>query len=61
MKYMTNVLGVVSGLFATAIRSLYPGHTHLVKGVVQSSGPGGSRFGDYKCTAAMPISQVKML
>lgn len=54
MKYMTNVLGVISGLFATAIRGLYPGYTHL-KGVVQGS---GGKFGDYKCVAAMSISQV---
>ena len=60
MKCMTNVLGVINGLFTTAIRGLYPGHTHLMKGVVQSSGPGG-RFGDYKCIAAMSISQVCQL
>ena len=58
MKYMTNVLGVVNGLFSTAIRSLYPGYTHL-RGVVQGSG-GGSKFGDYKCIAAMSISQVSL-
>ena len=54
---MTNVLSVINGLFTTAIRSLYPGHAHALKGVVQFSGS-GSRFGDYKCVAAMPISKV---
>ena len=54
---MTNVLSVINGLFTTAIRSLYPGHVHSLKGVVQFSGS-GSRFGDYKCVAAMPISKV---
>lgn len=57
MKYMTNVFSVISGLFNTAIRSLYPGHAHTLKGAVQFSGS-GSKFGDYKCVAAMPISKV---
>ena len=54
MKYMTNVLGVVNSLFSAAIRSVYPNYTSL-KGVVQGS---GGKFGDYKCVAAMSISQV---
>lgn len=59
MKHMTNVLSLINGLFTTAIRSLYPGHAHSLKGVIQFSGS-GSRFGDYKCIAAMPLSKVTM-
>lgn len=54
MKYMTNILRVVNGVFTHAIRSLYPGVPEL-KATVQYS---GSKFGDYKCMAAMPIAQV---
>ena len=52
MKYMPNVLRVVNGVFTSAIRGLYPEFTAL-KGTVQHS-----KFGDYTCTAAMPIAQV---
>lgn len=54
MKYMTNILRVVNGVFTFAIRSLYPGISEL-KATTQYS---GSKFGDYKCMAAMPIAQV---
>ena len=54
MKYMTNVLRVVNGIFTYAIRSLYPLCPEL-NSTVQYS---GSKFGDYKCMAAMPIAQV---
>ena len=57
MKNMTNVLNVVNSVFTTAIRSLYPGFT--TKGIVQGSS--GGKFGDYKCIAAMSISQVRLL
>ena len=50
---MTNVLSVISAVFSSAIRSVCPGVA--LKGLVQSS---GGRFGDYKCMAAMPVSQV---
>ena len=56
MKHMTNVCGVVSGLFQTAVRSLYPAYQPLKSGVQQSG-----RFGDYQCTMAMPISKVALL
>ena len=55
MKYMTNVLRVVNGIFTYAIRSLYPLCPEL-NSTVQYS---GSKFGDYKCMAAMPIAQVR--
>ena len=58
MKYMTNVLTVVNGLFATAIRSLYPSYTNL-RAIVQASAASG-KFGDYKCVAAMSIAQVSL-
>ena len=54
MKYMTNVLSVINGVFTQAIRSLYPEFTQL-KNTLQYS---GAQFGDYKCMAAMPIAQV---
>ena len=54
MKYTTNILRVVNGVFSHAIRSLYPGVPEL-KAAVQYS---GSKFGDYKCMAAMPLAQV---
>lgn len=54
---MTNTLRVVNGFFTSAIRGLYPEFTAL-KGTVQHS---GSKFGDYTCTAAMPIAQVSMV
>ena len=56
MKYMTNVLTVVNGLFATAVRSLYPSYANL-RAIVQGSATSG-KFGDYKCVAAMSIAQV---
>lgn len=52
---MTNVLRIVNGVFTSAIRSVYPGCTEL-NATVQHS---GSKFGDYKCMAAMPIAQVR--
>lgn len=52
MRGMTNVLSVISAVFSSAIRSVCPGVA--LKGLVQSS---GGRFGDYKCMAAMPVSQ----
>ena len=58
MKHMTNVLGVLNGLFSTAIRGLYPSCYKSLKGVVQGASGAGSKFGDYKCIAAMSISQV---
>ena len=54
MKYMTNVLSVINGVFTHAIRNLYPEFGQL-KNVLQYS---GAKFGDYKCMAAMPIAQV---
>lgn len=56
MQSMTNVLRVVEGLFTTTIRKLYPGLSQL-KGSVQSS---SGKFGDYKCNAAVQISQVTL-
>lgn len=54
MKYMTNVLSVVNGVFTQTIRRLYPEFTQLTNSLQYS----GAKFGDYKCMAAMPISQV---
>ena len=54
MKYATNVLLVVQQVFWRTIRNLYP-EFNLPKNAVQYS---GGKFGDYKCMAAMPISQV---
>ena len=51
---MTNVLKVVEGMFTTSVRRLYPEFNGL-KNTVQHS---GGKFGDYKCTVALPISQV---
>jgi arginyl-tRNA synthetase len=55
MKRMTDVRGVINAMFQTAITSSYPSLSvsHLV---VQHSD--AERFGDYKCTAAMGLSQV---
>ena len=53
MKYMTNVLSVVNGLFTRTVRTLYPEFTQL-KNTVQNS----AKFGDYKCMVAMPLAQV---
>lgn len=52
---MTNMKSVISAMFKTALRTAYPAHV-INTTLVQHSG--GERFGDYKCTAAMPLSQV---
>ena len=52
---MTSVLSVVNALFRSAVHQAYPTFS-LTKPIVQSSS--GERFGDYKCTVAMPIAQV---
>lgn len=53
---MTNILGVVNGIFSSTIRSLYPEFTQL-KQMLQHS-HSGSTPGDYTCMAAMPIAKV---
>ena len=51
---MTNVLCVVQGIFSSTVRKLYPEFNQL-KNTIQHS---GGKFGDYKCTVALPIAQV---
>lgn len=53
---MTNVAGVVSALFKTALRKTYPLFTSN-KSIIQRND--ALRFGDYKCTAAMSVAQVR--
>ena len=55
MKSMTNVLAIMNSVFTTAIRSVYPAFTQT-KALIQPTSD--DKFGDYKCIAAMPISQV---
>lgn len=52
---MTSVLSIVNALFRSAVRHAYPTFS-LTKPIVQSSS--SERFGDYKCTVAMPIAQL---
>lgn len=56
MRHMTSVLSVVSGLFSTALRTLYPGYK-LPKAFVQWN---GGKFGDYKCNV-IALAQVKCM
>lgn len=53
---MTNILEIVIDDFSAAIKSTYPDFT-LLKGMFG----GGGKHGDYKCMAAMPISQVSSM
>ncbi|KAL5460052.1 hypothetical protein EMCRGX_G033470 [Ephydatia muelleri] len=55
MKSMTNVLAVMNSVFTTAVRSVYPAFTQT-KALIQTTTD--EKFGDYKCIAAMPISQA---
>lgn len=54
LKCMTNVLSVVDGIFSSSVRVLYPEFNQL-KNTLQHC---GGKFGDYKCTVALPIAQV---
>ena len=50
---MMNVLETVIAEFSAAIKAVYPDFIPL-----KSMFGHGGKFGDYKCMAAMPISQV---
>lgn len=55
---MTNVQGVVNGLFKSAIRLAYPGIAAGPSTVVQALND--LKFGDYKCATSMSLAQVGM-
>ena len=56
--HMTNVKAVVTAFFKTALRQSYPLFS-TTKVIVQSYG--FERFGDYKCVAAMSLSNVSVV
>jgi len=53
---MTNVLAKIDEQLYLAITKAFP-DLHVASGMVQAS----SKFGDYKCTAPMSISQVSLI